>query len=244
VAPLTVLTGVNATGKSFFNKTFYSILKTINKNVLHDSITENIKLLSFFLEMFEKELTRKGKKDKKQTDIFKKILKNITEQLVIIESVNIWLYMKKIAELSTKYLADISIFENYLKGLKKLQKFKSVKKTTEYILIELKILKEELTDTTGQYSSILGKKLHQELQENFQISDISELITPSNNNCEIISDDIKFNISTKENIAFTIGHKFIDEVFDFSRVVFFESPSYWRVMHVLNSAKKQNIKMI
>ena len=37
IAPLTIITGANGSGKSFFTKSLYSILSTLNKNVFRDS---------------------------------------------------------------------------------------------------------------------------------------------------------------------------------------------------------------
>ncbi len=43
IRPMTVITGPNGTGKSFFTKTLYSILNVINKNVYHEKVNQTIR---------------------------------------------------------------------------------------------------------------------------------------------------------------------------------------------------------
>jgi hypothetical protein len=65
VRPLTVLTGENGTGKSFFTKTLYSVFSIVNKNLLYIDATDNIQVSGAIIDDFDQSLTRKGEEDKK-----------------------------------------------------------------------------------------------------------------------------------------------------------------------------------
>ena len=52
IRPMTVITGQNGTGKSFFTKSLYSIFNVINKNVYHESVNQTIRQIQLQLETF------------------------------------------------------------------------------------------------------------------------------------------------------------------------------------------------
>ena len=51
IRPMTIITGQNGTGKSFFTKSLYSILNVINKNVYHESVNQTIGQIQLELEL-------------------------------------------------------------------------------------------------------------------------------------------------------------------------------------------------
>ena len=51
IRPMTVITGQNETGKSFFTKSLYSNLNVINKNVYHESVNQTIGQIQLELEL-------------------------------------------------------------------------------------------------------------------------------------------------------------------------------------------------
>jgi predicted ATPase len=53
VRPLTVLTGENGTGKSFFTKTLYSVFSIVNKNLLYINATDNIQEIDITMNRFK-----------------------------------------------------------------------------------------------------------------------------------------------------------------------------------------------
>jgi hypothetical protein len=83
----------------------------------------------------------------------------------------------------------------------------------------------------------LEKNISNELLENFQITDLKDLIAFEEKQLEI---NIETLLAVKLNagrLSIDIGTDFIDEVSDLSNVVFFESPAYWKVRDALKSAK-------
>jgi predicted ATPase len=75
--PLTVLTGENGTGKSFFTKTLYSVFSIVNKNLLYIDATDNIQVSGAIIDVFDQSLTRKGEEDKKNIQLLKATLNHL-----------------------------------------------------------------------------------------------------------------------------------------------------------------------
>lgn len=63
IRPITLLTGPNGTGKSFFTKSLYSILNVINKDVYLISITRQISLIKIHISSFLASLSYAGEAD-------------------------------------------------------------------------------------------------------------------------------------------------------------------------------------
>jgi predicted ATPase len=245
VRPLTVLTGENGTGKSFFTKSLYSVFSVLNKNSLHLEIIEIIKIIRIDLDAFISQVQRKSKAEDLMVndldlklDIFKEILELFKDE-------NIKFYLKKVQE---SYKPIDKLINKFNKHLKKIEKnpikIKFVKDKVKKLQLNLLTLNLYALDEKS-YAKLLSKNLSNEIKENFQIKTLSELISFDEKKCQIIDKEHGLNISFDKNnfVDFSLQHNFIDEVFNFDRVVFFESPTYWSVrdaFHMAKNSKEEN----
>lgn len=242
IRPLTILTGENGTGKSFFTKSLYSILSVINKNALHISITEDINRIETLLSAFIENLSHIGENDNVKVHGLMQDAKEFQEKLNAVSEEDITIYLS----ISASYYDDVDNvlgkFNRYLEEIqKKSVKYKSVSRIVPSLQSSFTRLKEKIKNSNESYAELLEANLGIEIKENFQIANLSELVSFEENKCEISSD--LFNITLGKNgIGFSLEHKFINEVSDLSRVVFFESPAYWKVRNALIQAKQLSRK--
>ena len=131
VRPLTVLTGENGTGKSFFTKVLYSAFNTLNTNVLHRDITLDMSLIDSKLTVLKLSIQRISQNDRRQINNLSKSLSILQDDLNKFKDESATVYfLNTIAlyEQTDKFLAE---FESYLKEIeKKPIKIKLAKKTT------------------------------------------------------------------------------------------------------------------
>jgi len=132
----------------------------------------------------------------------------------------------------------IVMFNEYLSLIQsKKTKFKSISKASKSIIDSFATLRSALKDSRENYIDALSENLENEVKDNFQISNLSELVTFGSKKTEIDVPEM-FNIeSGKDGLGFSLRPAFVNEVSSLSRVVFFESPAYWKVREALKAAK-------
>lgn len=243
IRPMTVITGSNGTGKSFFTKSLYSILNVINKNVYHEAISKTIRQLQLQLSSFINTISYLG-----ENDIAIKV--KIESYLITLESeVN--------ATREWKINDFLAFTESKLDGVKKIQreyglylnelkrkpiKTNSVASISNSINKSFNLLISQLTGASSRDSRLINEHIENELKDNFQIPSLNELISFGESTVEISVDDLlNINFSEKTN-SLILGTDFIDEVAGLSSVVFFESPAYWKVRDALKMAKEKNFR--
>jgi hypothetical protein len=96
-----------------------------------------------------------------------------------------------------------------------------------------------LTEGKKRYVELLDDALKKELQENFQIANISELVSFDEEKTSLSADGLNISFDAKNIIDFNLDSFFIDDISKLSRVVFFESPAYWSVRDALNKYQIQ-----
>lgn len=237
VRPLTVLAGENGTGKSFFTKTLYSIFNIINVNVLHKELLSNLNLVDFAVNQYIKNIYKGGNNtDKKLTSDLLYLISQIKKETSRGNSTNdITIYFIALSGI------NIDIFKKFIEHLGNLEaqprKFNSVKNGIRLLKYGITELQNIIKNPKESYIKILDNNLKNEILENFQISNIQELVSKEEKEF-IIKSDI-FTLSFKDNeLDFNLTEEFINEISYFSRVIFFESPAYWKVRDALQSAKE------
>jgi predicted ATPase len=240
IRPITLLTGPNGTGKSFFTKTLYSILNVININAYHLSLTKSIADSKLQLDSFKSTLNYPGAHDYKclhnmisSLDTLQTLLNQATE-IELNEYLN---YSKSKGNLIDELLSS---FDSYLVSLsEKPKKKSSVTATSKKVKTSLLTLKEKLEDGKNHYTSSLADNLTNEIKDNFQISNLLELVSFDEVVARINIDEIVRIEFGKSGVGFSLQHDFINKISSLSRVVFFESPAYWKVRDALKSAKER-----
>ena len=255
IRPMTVITGPNGTGKSFFTKSLYSILSVINKNVFHEELSKTI--LDIHLQLD----TIIGIREKEGQDV--QIIKDSKDKFEKFERefnrAKRWKIHDYFALMSYK-ISDVQAisndFENYFKKVD--TSTFNLKVLFEECIQNFKRIESHIELPNYYYSQFLIGHLENGIKDNFQISSIKELISFEEEISEIKVDgllSVEFRSKKNEsNLADFLGiipkthllqltAGFIDYVSSLSSVVFFESPAYWKVREALKFAKNNQSRL-
>jgi predicted ATPase len=236
IRPITVITGPNGTGKSFFTKFLYSILNVVYRNAYRELITQSLRQISLQLERIINAVTDGDAEPANRINSEILQLKAEFEQVSDSGKMNDYLIF---AKSKVKTVSDIEkqygIYFNALK--ESIEQFEPIQSIAVSLHQTIIALQNVLSDYESACVGFLEKNISNELLENFQITDLKDLIAFEEKQLEI---NIETLLAVKLNagrLSIDIGTDFIDEVSDLSNVVFFESPAYWKVRDALKSAK-------
>jgi len=241
VRPMTVLTGPNGTGKSFFTKSLYSILNVINKNIYHQILSKEIREISFLLQGYISSVSHKGKNDELQIIYLDHQLNDLQSELDFATKLQIGEYLNfaksranSIDGLQENFLAYYSSLSNNTPT-----KAGSVASQSASLKKAFTALKNKLLNSVETYEQALLENLKDEMADNFQVTDLSELISFNTDQAiiEIIGFlDVEFYKNGR--VSFSLEEELVNEVSSLARVVFFESPAYWKVSDALKASQK------
>lgn len=241
IRPMTVITGPNGTGKSFFTKSLYSILNVINKNVYHESVNKTIRQIQLQLQTFANGINYVSQNDLRTTKRIELTLDKLQKEF---EEASSWKIDDYLA-FATSKVDDVeeihTYYATYLNQLKPTKR-SSIKSISEAINKNFDDLQQQLIKPQKYYADFFAIHIENELKDNFQISTLSELISFDEEKIIIAVDDLLVIELSGNKGSFSLGADFIDEVSDLSSVVFFESPAYWKVRDALKSAKNNQIR--
>lgn len=242
IGRFTVLAGPNNTGKSFVSKLLYSLFDAMNANLplvyfnaLVDPLRDNLE-----------ELDRLGYDD---------------EDLKMSSFINNIDYIERVIELNStndfKVIDDdlirnlvISLLDGYSgleqsvsKWIKKKRSFLPPRyvRTIEAVLskMEENLARFPRQVKSGQYDFVkdgIKYKVNENLSQNFQISDLSDLRVEREKPSNIFIDDVgKFDLKNTSSVDFDIKPSGLLQLQDYSRVIYLESPVYWKLQLALES---------
>lgn len=242
IRPITVITGPNGTGKSFFTKSLYSILNVVNKNFypkyLSETIQETQGLLDHFFRTikldFDGSLIPSTIEPEHITDLYNSLdtLKKELTQENNFRSTEYFKFLK------TKLEAVKQVKKNYNNYLSRIKSMADVSfENNSEINDFFDKLISQIEEPIKYYPDYLIQPIKNELQDNFQISNLDDLISFQEKIIRIdINELIKIEVINNEVIS-NLGSNFSDTFFNLSSVVFVESPAYWKVRDALKSAK-------
>lgn len=249
ICPLTVITGPNGTGKSFFTKTIYSIFKVMEQA----TTLKSIKILTTDLLNNEDALEEIYNENEELRQKFF-LHERITHQIIIdtFEHVKIILQNPSQDENSIRHQIK-TLLDDKFKNIKTnvFTNEKTESEILEPIEEKVKLLITNISlqialirifcFTNGEMTNhsaanyILKHSLPDELIHNFQIDSLEELLS---NDKSTIQLDKYFKLELFNN---KVGAKTEDTCVEFfvnrPSAVFFESPAYWRVRDALIDAK-------
>lgn len=157
VRPLTVLTGENGTGKSFFTKTLYSVFSIINKNLLYIEAIDNIQKSTCHIDVFDYFLTRKGKVDRNHIQLLEATLNELHSLLMNRKDYPIDVYIQTCSVATN---TQVKKFHQFKKHLNKLETKKLKIKGFNFVTNPVDFLNEsfEPKDIQENILSLFKKK--------------------------------------------------------------------------------------
>jgi predicted ATPase len=241
IRPMTVITGPNGTGKSFFTKSLYSILNVINKNVYHYSVKQTIRTIKLLLQTLVSSISYVGENDFLAAKRIESELDSLQNEFEYASSWKITDYLVFATTKVTVVEETHNFYTKYLNGLKPTKK-NSINSISGAINRSFAEFLLQLKNPQKYYADFFATHIENELKDNFQISTLSELISFGEENISIEVDELLVIELSINNRNFSLGTDFIDDVSGLSSVVFFESPAYWKVRDALKAAKNNQIR--
>lgn len=246
IRPMTVITGSNGTGKSFFTKSLYSILNVVNKNVYHEAISKTIRQLQLQISNFTSMINNLSESD---DDFFKKLESDFKKLQCDVNEAREWkIYafltftqpilndVKEIKDCYSLYCSDLTNKPIAVKSI--IEVSNTINKTFNELIYQLE-------NASYNHAVLVQEHIENELKDNFQISSVNELIRFGEITTEISIDNDLLQIDfNNEKFKLQLAFTFIDEINSLSSVVFFESPAYWKVRDALNMAKEKTASLL
>ncbi|MFW2177237.1 MULTISPECIES: AAA family ATPase [unclassified Moraxella] len=242
VNPLTVLAGQNGTGKSFVTKFLYSVLKVLNQDVYKielfkkfNQFLQNSNILQEFIISSQNSAVLHSIafiNEKKMDLINAENLVYYSDLSYIKNSLNSLLPMFN--EEIDEHIRKLTKNEKNVTNNSEINISFNIKKTNALRLLEdnkliLNTIYKMLDKPEYTYFGIVKEFLITELKENFQISTIEQLIRHSEDKLIFeIKDKVSIYIEKNEIIISQMSYN-IGKVLNLNRLVFFESPIYWRL---------------
>ncbi|POZ50850.1 AAA family ATPase [Methylovulum psychrotolerans] len=226
IRPITVITGPNGTGKSFFTKSLYSILNVVNRNVYHENIIDTIQDIRFQFDVLVDNADA-------NVAIANKIKSELLQLQTEFEKASRWKINDYFSFAVSKTKSVDAIDESY-RSTFLLEPKEGI---SLGISARIKDLLITLVNCRTVYIDFLNVHVKDELLESFQVAALSELTRFGEKQIEVRIDDFFAMEISEERLLIDIGTSLIDDFVMLSSVVFFESPAYWKVRDALKSAK-------
>ena len=267
IKDLTIFAGPNNTGKSFFSKILYSVFDAMNANhmvaFISDLNPNRYSEINHFLRFMLEEIVDHHPKNTVQTQINKmqKEINNLTKLLNKIRSlanestiVSSEKIHSDILKTIDEYKTTISYFADFEKPKKSplFELIKNSKLSLERIyekelIPSLNEIKKNLEILENSKSENIIKEgfikiLKDNLKGNFQTSNLNNLMKDSNQESYIEITDIgRITIKDKDNdheVTSTINTTGLMKLQNYSRVIYLESPLFWKLRTALSRASR------
>ncbi|QIJ87142.1 AAA family ATPase [Vibrio coralliilyticus OCN008] len=234
ISPLTVITGPNGTGKSFFTKMAYSIFRLIEDVSLTKELIEDVELS---IECIESVLEKENIDP--TLNIVLKALR--VKLLALFQKFELSLTHREFHFTSDSFEVDIkALQETYDEVLSLKSKIddKEINSELSGLATFIEHLFIFFDGIAGSYNVLINKRILGELQDNYQVDRISDLMSKETLTLEL--EGFYKLTGTDSLLDFEVQDKAISVFKSKPNSVFFESPAYWRVRDALVSAKMKS----
>ena len=228
IGQFTVFAGPNNTGKSFVSKLLYSLFNAMNANHVATHLNNLIEPIKRDL-LGTKLWVPYGKGNLSWLPALKKEAKKL-EDLVKVASAD---------ELDELIPALISQTEKIQELVDATLMNTGHRKDLEDIKNFLSELNEELHQTKTENFIVagIGYELSENLIQNFQVSIVSDLIRKEGAPSEVGVEDFGKFAFLDEGVGFEIDRSWVKQLQQYSRVIYLESPVYWKLKTALENTR-------
>lgn len=243
IGDFTVFAGPNNTGKSFVSKLLYSLFNAMNANHAETHL-DNL-LASVKRDLVMTKMDRRMRSDKATRSRLSSLeneikkLETLVKEASIddLDNENIILGLISQTEQMQQLAADIP--QSFLKTTDEQsrigQPIINITDERSILASSLAELNMKLHQTNAEDFIIAGIRyeIRQNLIRNFQVPNISDLQGEESRPSEVAVEDVgAFKIS-QERLEFRIVRSWLKRLQDYSRVIYLESPIYWKLKTAL-----------
>lgn len=240
IKPLTIVVGLNDTGKSFVTKGLYSILSAFNIDYLTMQSEQIIKIANIYIQKLDEELG--SAKDKKQIKYIDELLEELATFIKDLKKSNFNLQEAILTSNEVKSIKNNlkNVFLNFEDNIKK--RVIVYKKTENYLAPFGSLLKELdvlTTDTLQVYGNKVIESIRENLIKNFQV-EISTLHN-FNNKTKSINFDLnnfcQIELLNNSN-RLSLNPSGVDEIQKLRNVIYIDSPIFIRLKEAFEAQEK------
>lgn len=242
LSPLTVITGPNGTGKSFFTKMIYSIFRMLEDSSIFSEMNEHQLELK---KCFEKIKSKPDEISEIQYQAVKDLVEKLNgfnefiEHSTTEDSITVERFSTFLNESFDIVKIIIPEFDHHSVIWKKEPPIYKNTALGELIYSSL-LMFMCMSDAKFSYEFLVQNTLPDELKENFQVSNINELVNYKKKSFSVSLDNHFTLHSSSEKLSIDIEQENINFIRKRPKSVFFESPAYWRVRDALVAAKMKS----
>ena len=247
VRPFTVITGCNSSGKSFITRGLYSIIYTLNQDIVSVHLRNKILILEQFLFQLSEKISRQSQRDEQLIDEFSNTLYLLKQGIA--QKFD-FLALLKSSDLLLSFIPEVQELRDCLNKLGaqlrvgKGTKFRSAEKEYNLLSQELESLYNSLQNWANVYAKSLEDELRRAFSENFQLSNIAGLISGNEYSLFKFGDNEAIvRIPSDGNIEFHISHTLLNDTQGLKNVVYLESPVYFKIRNVLKDSRLISVNM-
>lgn len=243
IAPFTIISGTNSSGKSFLSRALYTFFSTINKDYV---TVETIKLSETIENFLNASYFLINSPSQKVTDMFKEVAESIKDlkEVIYTEFGNNSLFEQRIRNLIID--EKLNAFEKLLieisKEVANTKKYSEFYTTVNQVISQTKELKNLIKDPYKILNDKLKDEFENNIIENFQIKSLSDLknFNDTSEHPSLFKIKEMGDISIyKDKISFQLKPDMINELQKLRNVVFIESPIYWKLRKPLLEIRKR-----
>ena len=245
IGQFTVFAGPNNTGKSFVSKLLYSLFNAMNANHvathLNNLFRPVYEYLRMSMELYIVERPNKAtiswrssleNEIKKLEALVKEAsIEEFENENIILEDIipDLISQIEKIEQIA----ADIPWFPEKKMTEREERKQRYLERLTK-LLAELK---EKFHQTKAEDFIIagIGYELSQNLIQNFQVPIVSDLKRKKGTSSEVVVEDFGNFAFLDEGVKFEIDKSWVKQLQQYSRVIYLESPVYWKLKTALEN---------
>ena len=244
IGQFTVFAGPNNTGKSFVSKLLYSLFNAMNANhvetYLNNLFEPVYDYIMMSMRLYPEELSDKAMLS------WQSSMQNEAEKLeALVKNASI-------EEFGNEDIVLEDIIPDLISQMEQMERIAAeipqgpTKKRVERRQRDLHRLtnslikvKKELHQTKPENFLIAGidYELSQNLIQNFQVSIVSDLRRKEGTSSEVVVEDFGKIAFADERIGFAIDRSWVKQLQQYSRVIYLESPVYWKLKTSLENTK-------
>ena len=252
IGSFTVFAGANNTGKSFVSKSLYSIFGAMNANHLAVVLGEHIKPIMTVLN----DIKILGDFNSEHLDDTILAVKNLHQTTINIVATNDMYEVQSIEETLPRVRDDLNKIQNAFVGLKSdvnvLENSSLPGNDNAFIFTGMRNIEKhvvklgEMKDENAKYfvEKGLSHEIYHNILLNFQVAKLYDLFARTDdsfyfNIAEIVSIAIK-----AKNVSFSVQKSGLHLLQKYSRVLYLESPLFWRMKNPLENLRNMRSFML
>ena len=244
IGQFTVFAGPNNTGKSFVSKLLYSLFNAMNANhvetylnnlfrPVYDYIMMSMRLYPEELSdkaMFSWQSSMQNEAEKLEALVKKVSIEEFGNEEIVLEDI--------ISDLISQMEQMERIAAEIPQGPTK-KRAERRQRDLHRLTNSLIKVKKELHQTKAENFLIAGidYELSQNLIQNFQVSIVSDLRRKEGTSSEVVVEDFGKIAFADERIGFAIDRSWVKQLQQYSRVIYLESPVYWKLKTSLENTR-------